>query len=63
MKNQTNRSKVAVYRQQQECQGAFEQNRQGEHQKGRTKMRISRNKKRAQRLSKQLVKNFYIPKS
>jgi hypothetical protein len=31
-------------------------------QKGRTKMRISRNKKRAQRLSKQFIKNFYMPK-
>lgn len=31
-------------------------------QKGRTKVRISRNKKRAQRLSKQFIKNFYTPK-
>lgn len=31
-------------------------------QQGRTKMRISRNKKRAQRLAKQFTKNFYIPK-
>lgn len=31
-------------------------------QPGRTKMRISRNKKRAQRLAKQFTKNFYIPK-
>lgn len=31
-------------------------------QQGRTKMRISRNKKRAQRLSKQFIKNFYIPR-
>ncbi len=29
---------------------------------GRTKMRISRNRKRANRLSKQFTKNFYIPK-
>lgn len=29
-------------------------------QPGRTKMRISRNKKRAQRLSKQFIKNFYM---
>ncbi len=31
-------------------------------QQGRTKMRISRNKKRAQRLAKQFTKNFYMPK-